>query len=432
MTRDVEAARERFIEGVAHFESGCFDRAEACFGASLERAPGRVSTLVNLGATRLKLGRPADALAPLEQAVAADPGDADAWSHRGIALADLGRPEEAIASHGRALAIDAGRATDLFHRGLALNMLGRHPEALRDLAAVLALRPDDGEAWFRHGQTLQFLGRHPEALTSYGQALAAEPSHAQAWSNRGGILRDTQRLAEAAQCFEQAIAHGADEALHRYFLASVRGGPAPERPPAPYVEALFDGYAPTFDDHLLHALRYQAHATLADGLAALGNRWFSHALDLGCGTGLCGPLVKPRVERLDGVDLSAAMLERARTLGVYDALVRSELVEHLRHTSDRHDLVLSADVFIYVGDLESVFAGVHRVLQPGGIFCFSVERASGASFELRPSLRYAHAEPYLRQLAEGHGFTLRHRLAQPVREEQGVPIDGLFLYLEKR
>ena len=58
--------------------------------------------------------------------------------------------------------------------------------------------------------------------------------------------------------------------------------------------------------------------------------------------------------------------------------------------------------------------------------------ADGASFELRPSLRYAHAEPYLGRLAERHGFTLRHRLAQPVREEQGVPIDGLFLYLEKR
>ncbi len=430
MTQDLEGARADFVEGVTHFEGGRLELAEACFEDALARAPERISILVNLGALRLKLGRPDEALDVLDRAVAIDAAAADAWSHRGIALADLGRPDAAVASHDRALEIDRGRATDLFHRGLAHNMLARPADALRDFTAVLALRPGDGEAWFRHGQTLQLLDRHAEALASYEKALGADPAHAQAWSNRGGILRDTKRFAEAAHCFEQAMAHGADAPLHRYFLASVRDEPAPPRPPDNYVAALFDGYAQSFDDHLLHALRYRAHAVLVEGL---GGRRFSHGLDLGCGTGLCGPLLKPTVARLDGLDLSGAMLERARALGVYAELIQADIVEHLQRTGERHDLVLAADVFIYIGDLERVFEGVHRVLDRGGVFGFSVELARGdTGFELRPSLRYAHTEPYLLGLAARHGCAVARSLRQPIREEQGAAIDGLFLYLEKR
>ena len=433
MESDLEAAREFFLQGIAHFQNNELGLAEDRFQQSLARAPGRVSTLVNLGATRLRLRRPADALQSLDEAVRLQADDADAWSHRGIALGDLGRAQEAAASHDRALELDPARAIDLFHRGLAHNMLGRHADALADFAAVLALRPADGEAWFRHGQTLQLLDRPGDALASYEKSLACDAGQAQAWSNRGGILRDMKRLGEAAHCYEQAIAHGADEALHRYFLAAVRSGPAPARPPGAYVESLFDHYAGEFDTHLLHALHYQAHVVLVDGLAGLPSRWFVHALDLGCGTGLCGPLVKPRVERIDGVDLSGAMLEQARALGVYAELRRGDLVGHLRSTPERHDLLLAADVFIYVGDLAAVFEGARRVLEPGGVFCFSVELAGDEhDFELRPSLRYAHSERYVSRLADDHGFALRQCLARPIREEQGVPITGLFIYLEKR
>jgi predicted TPR repeat methyltransferase len=154
------------------------------------------------------------------------------------------------------------------------------------------------------------------------------------------------------------------------------------------------------------------------------------ALDLGCGTGLCGPLVKAIADRVDGVDLSAAMLDKARALGAYDRLEQAELVEHLERTERRHDLVLAADVFIYVGALESVFSGVQRVLQPGGIFCFSVEQAADeVDFELRTSLRYAHSQRYLRRLAAQAGFEMMRLHAQPIREDQRRSIAGLYVYM---
>ena len=189
---------------------------------------------------------------------------------------------------------------------------------------------------------------------------------------------------------------------YAFYLASVEAGAAPATAPAAYVAGLFDSYADEFDSHLVGALRYQAHRQLVDQLVATcgGGARFRSALDLGCGTGLCGPLVRPMAARLTGVDLSARMIEKARSLGVYDRLEQGDIIEFLDGSEDRWDLVLAADVFIYVGDLEPVFARLERAMAEG-VFCFSVEslEGDGAGLRLLPSLRYAHSEAYLERLA---------------------------------
>jgi predicted TPR repeat methyltransferase len=73
------------------------------------------------------------------------------------------------------------------------------------------------------------------------------------------------------------------------------------------------------------------------------------------------------------------------------------------------------------------------VLQPQGLFGFSVERADEAEdLVLRPSLRYAHGERGLRALAARHGFTVEAVEAGPIREDRRQPIEGLYLLLRKR
>jgi len=137
-------------------------------------------------------------------------------------------------------------------------------------------------------------------------------------------------------------------------------------------------------------------------------------------------------DRLDGVDLSSRMLEHARRLGLYRELVHADIARHLQATEHRYDLVLAADVFIYVGDLSAVFAGAQRVLEDGGVFCFSVEVAGDdQAFHLLPSLRFAHSERYLRALADRHGFETLQFLRRPLREDQRRPVPGLYVYLGK-
>ena len=357
-------ARQHFLDGVAQFEAGRMEQAEALFEAALALVPGRVSTLVNLAAVRIRLGRHPTALPLLDEALAAEPDDADAWMHRGIALAEL--------------------------------------------------------------------GRHKEALAAFERQSALQPSDAQANTNRANVLKGLGRRDEAAAAYRKAISLGGDDVLNGYYLAALTGEDAPRAPPRAYVEHLFDGYAETFDAHLVGALGYRAHRLLLEPLQSQGAARFRHALDLGCGTGLCGPLIKAVAERVGGIDLSAAMLAKARALGLYEHLEQADLVAHLEHTDQRHDLVVAADVFIYVGALEAVFSGVLRVLEPGGTFCFSAEQAEGdVDFELRPSLRYAHSERYLRALAEQAGFEVERMVSQPIREDQRRPIPGLYAYLRK-
>jgi len=319
-----------------------------------------------------------------------------------------------------------------FHRGMTSNLLRRHEQALESFERLIEIQPEMGEAWLRHGQTLQCLGRHDAALTSYDKALAIDPHLAEAWSQRGGILRDAKRLDEAAASFEKALANGADTELNRYFLASVAGRDAPGTAPERYVRFLFDDYADSYDQHLVEVLKYQAHRVLTSHLQGLRKRRFTAALDLGCGTGLCGPLAKAVADHVDGVDLSPRMIDKAAALGAYRNLAQSDLCTHLQATSERYDLVLAADVFIYVGDLEPVFAGVSRVLERGGVFCFSVERGDDSGgFTLQSSSRYTHSQRYVRELAERHGFVVAQIVASSIREDQRKPIDGLFVYLSR-
>jgi predicted TPR repeat methyltransferase len=125
------------------------------------------------------------------------------------------------------------------------------------------------------------------------------------------------------------------------------------------------------------------------------------------------------------------MLEAARRQGAYDMLVLGELVEHLQATPVRYGLVACADTFIYLGDLSAAWAGVQRVLEPGGCFVFSAERADdGHDFTLTEHLRYAHSERYLRRLAAEQGWTVAHLHRTVLREEQRQPVEGWVVCLE--
>jgi predicted TPR repeat methyltransferase len=279
---------------------------------------------------------------------------------------------------------------------------------------------------------LALLGRMDEALASFDKSVAAQPMLGQAWSDRGTLLREMGRMDEAAASFEKAIAAGADPQLNTWFLASARGDTAARSTPRAYVERLFDDYAGDFQEHVVGALQYRAHETLIDHLLQMKTRHFRSVLDLGCGTGLCGTLLTPVAGRVDGVDVSSAMVEQARATGAYTLLVHEDIADYLADADRSDDLVLAADVFIYVGDLDRIFTGVARVLEAGGQFCFTVEPATGdAEVQLLPSLHYAHSESYVRRLADQHGFEVDASFRAALRNDQEQAVEGLYFYLSK-
>jgi predicted TPR repeat methyltransferase len=348
----------------------------------------------------------------------------------GVAHYEAGRLPQAERQFAAALSLAPGRPSVLTNLGAVRLKLGRADEALALLQEALAQEPDNAEALGHCAAAHAELGQPREALQRLERAVAIEPRRPALWTLQGNVLKDLGRLAEAAAAFRQALAHGGDAELHRYYLAGVAQEAAPAHAPQHYVEALFDGYAEQFDSHLVAALNYRAPHLLAQRIAATGRR-YAHALDLGCGTGLCGPHLRALASHVTGVDLSGKMLDKARALGVYDDLQQDDAVAFLRQAPGPCDLVVAADVFIYVGALEEVFTQLGRVVPAGGTFAFTVEAAEEGDVVLRPSLRYAHSEAYLRRLAGEHGFLVTALQRAPVREDQRQPIAGLFVWMER-
>ena len=135
----------------------------------------------------------------------------------------------------------------------------------------------------------------------------------------GRARREAKDLAGAAQAFEKC----GDDARAKFWAACCRGDPS-EDAPIEHLEALYDGYAGRYDAHLSDALRSQAPALVAESVRGAKAR---KALDCGCGTGLSGRALfdAEACSKLDGVDLSEAMCERARATGLYEDVAKGEL-----------------------------------------------------------------------------------------------------------
>ncbi|WP_353237375.1 tetratricopeptide repeat protein [Limnohabitans sp.] len=332
METSLEQARQAFLDGVEQFERHQFEAAASLFERALQLAPGRASVLMNLGASCVQLGRFERADECLRQALAADASQTDAWVAWGVTQMALGQWPQALHSHERARALGA----------------------------------DGADFCLRWGQCLAYAGQLPQAVQAFDQALVHVPNLAEAWSQRAHAQRDMGQTAAAIAGYQQALALGADPELHRYYLAALSPDQPAVNAPAAYVEKLFDQYADDFEAHLVGQLGYQGHSVLLQHLPADPAARFERVWDLGCGTGLCGTLIRPRAQHLTGVDLSSVMVAKARALGIYDSLHAQELVAFMQHTTEPADLVLAADVFIYVGWLEAVFEALSPRVRPCG------------------------------------------------------------------
>lgn len=398
MDPSLQQARKAFLAGIEQFERQDHVAAAALFEQALQLAPGRPSVLMNLGVSCVHLGLFERADVCLRQALEADDLQTDAWKAWGVTQMALGDWAQALICHDKARALGA----------------------------------DGAEFCLRWGQCLAYAGRLPQAVLAFDQALTHAPDLAEAFSQRAHAQRDMGQIDAAIAGYQRALALGADPELHRYYLAALSPDQPAVNAPAAYVEKLFDQYADDFEAHLVGQLGYQGHSVLLQHLPADPATRFERVWDLGCGTGLCGTLIRPRADHLTGVDLSSAMVAKSRALGIYDSLHAQELLAFMQQTTEPADLVIAADVFIYVGWLEAVFEALSPRVRSGGWLALTVEEADpGFDVQLHSTLRYAHALTYLQKLAAQHGWhwALLHRA--PLRLDQAEPLMGAYIYLLK-
>lgn len=306
------------------------------------------------------------------------------------------------------------------------------------------------------------------------QILELKPEHPRFHYILGICFKEMGKDEDAIQEFEKHIeiadcSHDSDpsgyKVAHARHWSAVLRGETTAAAPQDYVAGLFDCYAEKFEAHLVGQLQYktpQALNELIRGVITNSDEIcapFERVMDLGCGTGLMGPLVKQLtdVRCLEGMDLSSQMLVKAREKGVYDVLFVADLndaflpksiakqadseglnaalssanvdLEGIPDTSEAFGLVVASDVFVYIGCLDGIFAKARRWMHQGGLFAFSTEFsddpiASNLGYKLNPTGRYSHAPEYVRGRASQHNFVLRAQRSLVLRYNGGEPVNG--------
>jgi len=363
------------------------------------------------------------------------PGDANALNLLSVAARQRGDLVAALALSAQALSRMPQSPVFLASRGATLAEAGQLDEAVATFRAALAQRPSDATTLRNLGQALCAKGDAATAIPILTQATRLAPEAAEPWLSLAHALREVGDAAGAVAATTRLLALPAvppsiaEQA--RFLMAALGAAATPGRAPAPYVRDLFDQYATRFDADLEGRLGYQTPKLIAallqtQGILPNGER---RVLDLGCGTGLSGVVLKPFARRLEGLDLSPRMLAQARQRGLYDALHEADLLEWLPQHSAAFDLIAAADVLNYLGDLAPAFGALAKALRPTGHTVFSLEVGEGPPFALGPGLRYRHDPEHVLALARASGLTPAGQVRAVLRYEQGAPVAGLLLLL---
>lgn len=446
--------------GQAYQALGRLEEAIGIFDRALSLDAASPDALVSAGVARLARQRPGDAedaLTLFNKAQLQGLGSPELHLHLAVALLMTGRFQEAIAACQRAIERKPDGAEAHYHLGVAYAQLGDMENARRCIARAVELKPDDARALHGLAGMEAAAGRWPEAEALLQKEIQVNPTSRDAQQALGIVLQRMGRWNDATVAFiramragrgeittesaamsasdavaqlEQRITPSPETASLHFRLATKTSIAAPAQVPAPNVSGLFDRYADLFDEHLLGKLDYRAPQLIVDAVRSLDPGTALNVLDLGCGTGLCGPLLRPISSRLVGVDLSAAMIDKARERGVYDRLDVGDILDALRRDPGQWDLLVAADVLMYLGDLAPIFEAVTAALRPSGLFAFSVEAGEGDRFQLRKETqRFTHSRPHLHRLASIFGFIEARFEEIVLRKEAGGNVQGFLMAL---
>jgi predicted TPR repeat methyltransferase len=381
-------------DAIEHHQQGRLPQAEAIYLDLLRSNANNSDALHYLGVLRMSQGKPAEAHEFLKRALTIAPRNPDAWTSMG---------------------------------NISLGSNDRFAE-LAYLSAT-EIKPGYAEAWYNLGNLYRRLQRREDAVKAFRRVIDLNPRFAGAYENVALLLLKLGRADLTADVFQRWLQVEPENPVARHMAAAYSGAPSgtPARAEDGYVTKMFDRFAEHFDATLA-GLEYAAPKLLMTALAdviPIAERRLA-ILDAGCGTGLCGPLLRSSARRLVGVDLSGGMIAKARERGVYDDLHEAELVAFMRARAREYDLIISADTLVYFGALEEALAAASASLKPRGLLAFTLEAepAESEKFRLHASGRYSHGAQYARECLKSAGFEIVSFEPGVLRKESGADVAG--------
>lgn len=463
---------------------GQIDKARENWKKALETDKSLISARANLARSRRHESK-ALAIEELEQAASACPDAAVVWYYLSQLYLETNQDAKAWNAAGRAKelapASDEARvvlgqlalrekqtekAKIYFEKAVLLNpqniaallgladVLSRQddPAAEEKYKRVLELDPKNFNAHANYADLLYRQKRLAEALEEYRAAVILNPRSAEVSNNLAVILRDQQEYDQALGLLFNALALNPGlEEISVNLLETLTLYAAENREEALKIAEKWFKNTPenVFAEHALKALRgeevadnkifsakYFEHfadnyelvvknlgysAPLAMG--ELAGTVVGSVVDLGCGTGLVGEIIKSPQNHLTGVDLAQKMLDASARKGIYDRLVKADAVEFLQQHPE-FDWIFAADVAGYLGNLEPMIAAAK-----GKRLVFSVEKWCGAEdYKLSVSGRYQHKAEYVENLLTKYGFRDIVKKETVLRQENGQAVKGIIFY----
>jgi predicted TPR repeat methyltransferase len=390
------ATRNLLRRAHAAHQEGRLNEAESGYRSVLRVRPNDPDALHFLGMLHFQRGERTDGIQLVRRSLASLGSNPHAWNNLGNMLLACDQPQEAADAYEKATQYGPQMAETWYNRAVCLRRARQYDLSIDCFLKTVELKPQYAPVYERLGMMLYSLGRFRDAADAYRRWLSQDPTNP----------------------------------IARHMLSALSGEEVPARADDEYLRVLFDRFASDFDQNL-RELGYRAPELLASTLGEyVATDGRLEILDAGCGTGLCGPLVRSMARRLVGVDLSAGMIDKARTRNVYDELVVGELCAFMRTRPGAFDVIVSADTLVYFGALEEVAAAARQCIRAGGVLAFTVERLASTDersdepYRIQPHGRYAHREDYVRGILLTAGFAQVDIKAVVLRRERGEDVHG--------
>jgi len=358
-------------------------------------------------------------------AVTAAPKDPEANTLLSEQMAAVGRLDEAAMFSYEALKAAPGEVGRYAHLAAVLRRQKSFEAAEELLRTAASLAPHDATLVAMRMDSLVQLRRLPEAIAVGQDARRRFPDDARLLRMLGAVLQLDGRDAEAAAVLRDLQRVAPNDGFARHVLAAGAGA-APAKAEPDFVRTVFEMLAPRYDDLMLGARSYRAPALIGQAVRAHTAGKDLAVLDLGCGTGLCGLMVRDMAASLKGVDLTPAMADYARAGRIYDSVEVTDAEAALAGDAALYDVVVAGDTLAYFGDVAPLLALVKAHLNPGGIFVFSVEvTADGSARRLTPAGSFAHGRGELERLGAAAGFKVVQMAPEKLRLVSGEPQRGV-------
>lgn len=359
------------------------------------------------------------------------------------------KPENARIYFEKALLLNNRNIAALLASANLATANGEYEKAEMRFKRVIELDCRNFEAHHNYADLLYKMKRLPEALEEYRQAVIINPKSAEVSNNLGVILRDSGDLEQALGLFfnafnlnpeleeisvnlaetltlfaennhdeavkiaENWIKKAPDNVFAAHTLRAFKGEKSEDT--QGYSERLFDNFADNYE-LVVKNIGY----AVPSAMGRIAGFVEGSVVDLGCGTGLVGEVIKSPGVHLTGVDVSQKMLDAAQKKGLYDVLVKADAVQFLQENPG-FDWVFAADVAGYLGDLAPLITAAKK-----SALLFSTESYEGPEdYKLSVRGRYQHKSEYVVALLRKSGYNDVYKEELVLRQEDGKPVYGL-------